>query len=187
MTKPNLITKLTAIQDAMKEALDPSHAKVIAGKLLAELIATLRDEEDEELKSEGAEMLARAGATHTQKIPPGEATAATLLPACDEALARSIIEGFTATLRLWDGTAKRHYEAPDVRTRLETAKLYLNYRLGMPVQMMLKVESSSFKDREQELVDMAKTPSGRTMLLRMQVIDETWLANHAKQLDVKSQ
>lgn len=52
---------------------------------------------------------------------------------------------------------------PDVRTRLETLKLYLAYRHGLPVQRMIKI-TGGVETLEDKLAEVSRTPEGARML-----------------------
>ena len=83
--------------------------------------------------------------------------------------------GLTATAGRWNGQLQQFEDRPDAKTRLEAAKLWLSYSEGMPVQRQLRLEAA-FKDRHAEMLEVARTPSGRKLLLAMGAIDDDWLA-----------
>jgi len=83
-------------------------------------------------------------------------------------------QGLAASDTRWSNTGKQFVTVPDIKTRIDTLKLYLAYRHGMPIQRQIRIESG-FKDRQTEMVEIARTPSGREMLLKMGVIDAGWL------------
>ena len=98
---------------------------------------------------------------------------------CDEALRL----GLEAMAYTWDNKAQKHVVlGPDVRARLDAAKLYLSYRHGMPLARQLVIEGT-FKDRETELIEAARTPSGREVLLKIGVIDAEWLTRNRAALE----
>lgn len=90
-------------------------------------------------------------------------------------------QGFVATDTKWSNTAKEFLTVPDIKTRLETLKLFLAYRHGMPIQRQIRIEGA-FKDRHTEMLEMARTPSGRDLLLKMGVIDADWLKRNLPDL-----
>ena len=90
-------------------------------------------------------------------------------------------QGFVATDTRWSNAAKEFLTVPDIKTRLETLKLFLAYRHGMPIQRQIRIESG-FKDRETELLETARTPSGRALLLKMGVIDANWIKHNLPDL-----
>ncbi len=97
------------------------------------------------------------------------------IPAGLEDMADGIFEqGFVATDTRWSNAAKEFLTVPDIKTRLETLKLFLAYRHGMPIQRQIRIEGA-FKDRHTELLETARTPTGRELLLKMGVIDAAWV------------
>jgi hypothetical protein len=100
------------------------------------------------------------------------------VPAGLDDLADEVFEqGLVATDTRWSNAAKEFLVIPDIKTRLETLKLYLSYRHGMPIQRQIRIEAG-FKDRQTEMIEIARTPSGRELLLKMGVIDAGWLKEH---------
>lgn len=83
--------------------------------------------------------------------------------------------GFEATRNVWNGRTQTFDKEPDVPAQIKTLELYLKYRLGMPPQMVVKLDAAGFKDRQTELLELARTPSGRDALLKLGLIDQTWL------------
>jgi hypothetical protein len=83
--------------------------------------------------------------------------------------------GLNAMVGRWNGQMQMFENIPDAKTRLEAAKLALAYSEGMPVQRQLRIEGA-FKDRHAEMLEVARTPSGRKLLLAMGAIDDDWLA-----------
>lgn len=100
-----------------------------------------------------------------------------MVPLLDAQAAQTYRDGFNATEGRWNAKEGKHDTVPDMKTRLETLKSYMAYRHGMPLQRQLVIERS-LKDRETELKEVAATPSGRTLLLKLGAISPEWLEKH---------
>jgi hypothetical protein len=126
----------------------------------------------------GSEPAETKGSPRLARARPAADPNRSPVPAGLDDLADGVFEqGFRATDTRWSNSAKEFLTIPDIKTRLDTLKLYLSYRHGMPIQRQIRIESG-FKDRQTEMVEIARTPSGRELLLKMGVIDAGWLKEH---------
>ena len=124
--------------------------------------------------------------SHARDRGHGKPSAMDILPDRDETMAKRLEEAMSATEQKWSNKDQTFVEFPDHRTRLDALKTCLAYRLGMPAQMRINIEASGFKDQQTEMVELARSPMGRQMLLRAGVIDEQWLERHVPEVSSAS-
>lgn len=195
MKKKDLNKKLRAIRNLLTSAnLPPSPdgptttEKVEdAEQMLADLELMLASDEEEE-KSEKEAALVRAREKEDGQLTrvPNAVLAQAWTSEEVEAAKLTLLAALGATKRFYDKDAKAYVEVPDWIARITASNSISHQAIGMPVQRILKQEVP-FKDRNTELLDMARTPSGRDMLLRMGLITPEWLEKHKAELAAKSQ
>lgn len=170
MNTTEIQTKIQELKTfiTVKTQADPTTSILMLAPAIQQGLDELETLIDQETGKADLAQLAREGGG------PGR----TVLPNYDEKMQEAFEVGFNAVVYLWDATLQKHYERPDAKTRLETAKLYLAYRMGMPAQMILKLDANGFKDRQVELLELARTPAGREALLRAGLISEDWIIKH---------
>ena len=89
----------------------------------------------------------------------------------------ALLRNLTATKRFFDKQTKSYIEVDDPMAQIAAATQIINQAVGMPVQRQVRVDAV-FKDRQQELLEVASTPTGRAFLLHNGLISEEWLAAH---------
>ncbi|HEY3900839.1 MAG TPA: hypothetical protein VGM54_19670 [Chthoniobacter sp.] len=94
----------------------------------------------------------------------------------------TLLRNLTATKRFYDKDEKCYVEVPDPTAQIAAAVAICNQAVGLPVQRILRQEIP-FKDRHTELLELARTPSGRAFLLKAGLVSEEWLAAHAAELE----
>jgi len=102
---------------------------------------------------------------------------AVVVPDLDERADQLFREGMDAMEKKWSAKEQCYHESPDTKTRVETLKLYMAYRHGLPIQRIVRIEQD-FRDRHAELLTLARTPSGRATLLKLGLITDEWLSQN---------
>lgn len=87
------------------------------------------------------------------------------------------MQGFTATEGRWNASMQCHVDVPDIKSRLKTLELWLAYRHGLPIQRQVRL-TQGHVDRHAEMLEMARTAHGRSMLLAIGAIDANWLTKY---------
>jgi len=93
----------------------------------------------------------------------------------------TLLRNLTATKKFFDKDTKSYIEVPDPTAQITAARTIMDQALGLPVQRIMR-QDVPFKDRHTELIELARTPSGRAFLLKADLVSEEWLAAHAAEL-----
>lgn len=89
----------------------------------------------------------------------------------------TLLRNLFATKRFFDKPSGEYVDVPDATAQNAAAVAICNHAIGLPVQKVIRMDIAT-TDRHEELVAVARTPSGRAMLLAAGLITHEWLAKH---------
>jgi hypothetical protein len=79
-----------------------------------------------------------------------------------------------STKPFFDRLTKSYIQVEDSMAQISAAVAILNQAIGLPIQRQVRIQQV-FIDRQEELLEIARTDHGRKMLLGMGAIDAGWL------------